>query len=462
MVKLIIFDLDGVLADARELHFLSLNKALQEVDEKYTITKEEHLSTYDGLPTKKKLELLTKNKNLPENYYSTIWKSKQHFTKELVNTVFNRDERLIEILKPLKEKYKIYVASNSIRETVKFTLLRKGLLEYIDNYFSNEDVKNPKPSTEIYLKCMVDAGVDPCETIIVEDSYVGRLAAKKSGAFLCPVMNPDDLTLEKIENCITNYETKSINIFKPMWQDNKLNVLIPMAGAGTRFEKAGYTFPKPLIDVKNKPMIQVVVESLNVDANYIFIAQEEHYKKYNLKETLNLIAPNCKIVTTTGLTEGAACTTLLARDFITDGPLLLANSDQFLDWDSSEFMYAMMADSVDGGILVFESTHPKWSYAKLDNNNFVCEVAEKKPISNLATVGIYFWKKGSDYIKYAERMIEKNIRVNNEFYVCPVFNEAIQDGKKIKVCKIDSLKMWGLGTPEDLAYYLNNYGTNLS
>lgn len=462
MVKLIIFDLDGVLADARELHFLSLNKALQEVDEKYTITREEHLSMYDGLPTKKKLELLTKNKNLPEMHYSTIWKSKQHFTKELVNTVFNRDERLIEILKPLKEKYKIYVASNSIRETVKFTLLRKGLLEYIDNYFSNEDVKNPKPSTEIYLKCMVDAGVDPCETIIVEDSYVGRLAAKKSGAFLCPVMNPDDLTLEKIENCITNYETKSINIFKPMWQDNKLNVLIPMAGAGTRFEKAGYTFPKPLIDVKNKPMIQVVVESLNVDANYIFITQEEHYKKYNLKETLNLIAPNCKIVTTTGLTEGAACTTLLARDFITDGPLLLANSDQFLDWDSSEFMYAMMADSVDGGILVFESTHPKWSYAKLDNNNFVCEVAEKKPISNLATVGIYFWKKGSDYIKYAERMIEKNIRVNNEFYVCPVFNEAIQDGKKIKVFKIDSLKMWGLGTPEDLAYYLNNYGTNLS
>ena len=125
-------------------------------------------------------------------------------------------------------------------------------------------------------------------------------------------------------------------------------------------------------------------------------------------------------------------------------------------------MYSMMADNIDGGILVFESTHPKWSYAKLDSAGFVCEVAEKRPISNLATVGVYFWKNGRDYVKYAEKMIEKNIRVNNEFYVCPVFNEAIQDGKKIKVFKIDSSKMWGLGTPEDLVYYLNNYGTNSS
>ena len=463
MVKLIIFDLDGVLADARELHYLSLNRALELVDNQYTIGKEEHLSTYDGLPTMKKLQLLTKNKNLSEKYYTQIWTDKQIFTKELINSLFTRDDRIITILRNLKERdYKIYVASNSIRETVKLTLLRKGFLEFIDNYYSNEDVKKPKPSTEIYLKCMVDAGVDPCETLIIEDSYVGRKAAKSSGAFLCPVINPDDLTLEKLNTCIINYEAKSTANLKLMWQDPKLNVLIPMAGAGTRFEKAGYTFPKPLIDVKNKPMIQVVVESLNVDANYIFIAQEDHYKKYNLNETLHLISPSCKIVTTTGLTEGAACTTLLAKDIITDGPLLLANSDQFLDWDSSEFMYSMMADNIDGGILVFESTHPKWSYAKLDSAGFVCEVAVKIPISNLATVGVYFWKNGRDYVKYAEKMIEKNIRVNNEFYVCPVFNEAIQDGKKIKVFKIDSSKMWGLGTPEDLVYYVNNYGTNSS
>ncbi|NBW58633.1 hypothetical protein EBR43_12830, partial [bacterium] len=120
----------------------------------------------------------------------------------------------------------------------------------------------------------------------------------------------------------------------------------------------------------------------------------------------------------------------------------------------NEFMYSMIADNIDAGILTFNSTHPKWSYAKVNDDGFVCEVAEKNPISNIATVGVYYWKRGSDYVKYAEQMINKNIRVNNEFYVCPVFNEAIQDGKKIKVFNIE--KMWGLGTPEDLDYYLKN------
>ena len=118
-------------------------------------------------------------------------------------------------------------------------------------------------------------------------------------------------------------------------------------------------------------------------------------------------------------------------------------------------MYAFTADSIDGGIITFESTHPKWSFAKLGQDGFVSEVAEKNPISNLATVGIYYWSHGSDYVKYAEQMIQKNIRVNNEFYVCPVFNEAIGDGKKIRVKNID--RMWGLGTPEDLRHYLEHH-----
>ena len=238
------------------------------------------------------------------------------------------------------------------------------------------------------------------------------------------------------------------------WRDNKLNVLIPMAGAGSRFAQAGYTFPKPLIEVRGKPMIQVVVENLNIEANYIFICQQEHYEKYNLKYLLNLIAPNCKIVLVDGVTEGAACTTLLAKEFIdNDQPLVMANSDQFIEWNSNEVMYAFNADSIDGGILTFNATHPKWSYAKLNEEGFVSEVAEKKVISDLATVGVYYWSKGSDYVKYAEQMIEKNIRVNNEFYVCPVFNQAIEDGKKIRVKTID--KMWGIGTPEDLNYFLS-------
>ena len=146
----------------------------------------------------------------------------------------------------------------------------------------------------------------------------------------------------------------------------------------------------------------------------------------------------------------------MAKDYINNNdPLIIANSDQFIEWNSNECMYAFSADEIDAGILTFESHHPKWSYAKVGDNGFVSEVAEKKVISNNATVGIYYWKHGTDYVKYAEQMIEKDIRVNKEFYVCPVFNEAIADNKKIKIKNIS--KMWGIGTPEDLNYFIDNY-----
>jgi dTDP-glucose pyrophosphorylase len=115
----------------------------------------------------------------------------------------------------------------------------------------------------------------------------------------------------------------------------------------------------------------------------------------------------------------------------------------------------MQEINADGGIVTFKAIHPKWSFAKVNENGLVTEVAEKNPISDNATVGYYFWKHGSDFVKYAEQMISKNIRVNNEFYVCPVFNQAIEDQKEIKIFNVE--KMWGLGTPEDLNYYLENY-----
>ena len=171
---------------------------------------------------------------------------------------------------------------------------------------------------------------------------------------------------------------------------------------------------------------------------------------------MRLLSNECEIVVINEITEGAACTILKAKRFINNNsPLLIANSDQYVEWNSNEFLYAMSNNDIDAGILTFENSHPKWSYARLDDKGFVCEVAEKKPISNIATTGIYYWQKGSDFVKYAEQMIKKDIRVNNEFYVCPVFNEAIADGKKIKIKGCE--KMWGLGTPEDLNYFLENY-----
>ena len=455
MIKLIIFDLDGVLVDARELHYEALNKSLESIDKKYIISRAEHLSTYDGLSTTKKLNMLSKNKNLPVEQHNEVWRLKQQMTLNIIDG-FSVDGRIQSILRSLKsDGYQIACATNSIRETAKLQLIRKGFFEYIDFMYSNQDVKNPKPNSEMYLKCMIKAEVNPNETVIVEDSHIGRKGALSSGAYLCAVEDSSDVSYEKIKKVVDSANDKEE--VKPKWQGGNMNVLIPMAGAGSRFEQAGYTFPKPLIEVDGKPMIQVVVENLNIDAKHIFIVQKEHYEKFNLKYLLNLITDNnCEIVQVDGITEGAACTTLLAKQFIdNDEPLVMANSDQFLEWDSNEFMYSMVADNIDGGIVSFEATHPKWSFAKLGEDGFVTEVAEKKPISNIATVGVYYWSKGSDYVKYAEQMIDKDIRTNNEFYVCPVYNEAIGDDKKVKVFPIQ--KMWGLGTPEDLERYINDF-----
>jgi HAD superfamily hydrolase (TIGR01509 family) len=453
--KLVIFDLDGVLIDSRELHYDALNEALRKVGEEYVISREEHLSTYDGLNTTRKLELLSEQKGLDRKYFNQVWQDKQNATFKLLSDLkINHTARYIITQCKLKG-WKVAVASNSIRETIRIALDAIGILGHVDYIVSNEDVKRTKPFPEMYWKCMIALGALPKDTIIIEDSHIGRQGAIDSGAILYPVENANDLNGLRFMEKIEEYEKSHRDSAIP-WRDKKLNVLIPMAGAGSRFAQAGYTFPKPLIEVHGKPMIQVVVENLNIEANYIFIVQKEHYEKYNLKYLLNLITPNCKIVQVDGMTEGAACTTLLAKEFIdNDAPLVMANSDQYVEWNSNECMYAFNADAIDGGILTFKATHPKWSYAKLNEDGFVSEVAEKKPISDNATVGIYFWKKGSDYVKYAEQMIAKNIRTNNEFYVCPVFNEAIEDGKKIRVKQIE--KMWGIGTPEDLNYFLENH-----
>jgi HAD superfamily hydrolase (TIGR01509 family) len=452
--KLVIFDLDGVLIDSKDLHYKALNNALEKVDPKYKISYQEHLSKYDGLNTKKKLFMLTKEKGLPQDYHSNVWKDKQEETfLMLENLPVNTNA--INIMVYLKsEGWKIAIASNSIRETIIKSLHGIQVLHLVDYIVSNEDVWHPKPHPEMYWKCMVALDAFPKDTIIIEDSHIGRQGALNSGANLYPVKDSYDLNDTIFIEFIKKFEKKERTGQVP-WKNKEMNVLIPMAGAGSRFAQAGYTFPKPLIEVNGKPMIQVIVENLNIDAHYIFLVQKDHYEKYNLKQLLNLIAPDCDIVIVDGMTEGAACTTLLAEEFINnDKPLLMANSDQYVEWDSNEALYEFGASNIDGGILSFKATHPKWSFAKVGEDGFVSEVAEKNPISDNATVGIYYWKHGYDYVKYANQMIDKDIRTNNEFYVCPVFNEAIQDGKKVRLKMID--KMWGIGTPEDLNYFLEN------
>ena len=151
----------------------------------------------------------------------------------------------------------------------------------------------------------------PDDTVILEDSHVGRQGALDSKCHLVPIENRKDLDQHKIDRIKKSLMVKT----KVSWESKTMNVLIPMAGRGSRFATQGYTFPKPLIDVKGKPMIQVVVDNLNIKAKYTFIVQKEHYEKYSLQYLLNLIAPDCNIVQVDGITEGAACTTLLAKNY---------------------------------------------------------------------------------------------------------------------------------------------------
>lgn len=455
MIDTIIFDLDGVLINSKNLHFEALNRALSDSKIKYQISYEDHLKTYDGLPTINKLNILNKKKYVPKKLNKKIKLLKNKYTRKLLEKNLSYDKEIFSTFKKLSKKYKIGIATNAIEETLNIAIKKLKIKNFIDYSISTKNIKNSKPHPEIYLRCMVNLSSKPKNTLILEDSHNGRISAKESGAKLMPIKSLEDVTYKNIINFINN---KKVEFSQKIdsWDDDELNIVIPMAGEGSRFTKAGYTFPKPMIEVHKKPMIQLIVESLGLKGNFIFIVRKEHLEKYNIKGLLNIIAPNCKIIVIDKLTEGAACTVLLAKEFINNNkPLVIANSDQFIEWSPSETMYNFSTKKIDGGILTFDAIHPKWSYAKVDKNKVVTEVAEKKVISNHATVGVYYWKKGNDFVKYAEKMIQQNIRVNNEFYVCPVFNEAIKDKKIIKTSDVDS--MWGLGTPEDLDYYLKYY-----
>lgn len=438
-----IFDLDGVLVDSKEIHYLALNKALSDIDKKYIISLQDQKDIFEGLSTNQKLKLLTETRGLPEYLHDHVWKTKQEHSIDFFNSL-RPDYDLINIFKEIKSNnIKIGVASNSIKKTLESCLMSLGIYDLINFYISNEDVKSPKPSPEMYLECIKELGSTPQNTVIFEDSYVGRTAAVLSEARLISIENRSSLNIEKIKLEIFNNK-------KPV------NVLIPMAGEGSRFKLAGYEKPKPLIDINNKSMIQTVVDNINYAANYIFIIKKEDDDKYGIKEHIKSFCSNATIIYQDGKLDGAAKTALLAKKEIdNDLPLIIANSDQYVIWNSKKTINNFIKSGVDGGILTFTANDKKWSFVKKNKNNFVSAVAEKNVISDEATCGIYYWKNGSDFVKYAEQMIQKEIKTNNEYYICPVYNEAIKDEKIIVSEKV--YEMWGIGTPEDLSLFLEFY-----
>jgi len=229
-----------------------------------------------------------------------------------------------------------------------------------------------------------------------------------------------------------------------------MNILLPIAGLGSRFSKVGFELPKPLIKVEGKPMIQCAIESLGVQGNYIFIIRDNETLKLHLQS----MYPDSNIISINYLTDGPASTCLLAKEQINNKqPLLIANCDQIMWWNSLAFTSFLNSCPYDGLVVTYNEDTPKNSYVKLDKNGLAVRIAEKEVISNVSLNGIHYWKNGSDFINSAEVMIKDNERYNNEFYVGPTYNTLIKQGKKIGVYHIPNEQHHAVGTPEDLLKY---------
>lgn len=225
-----------------------------------------------------------------------------------------------------------------------------------------------------------------------------------------------------------------------------------MAGKGRRFMDAGYNMPKPLIPVlDNKTVIESVIEGLgvNVEAQFIFIVQQEHCDKYQLDMVLKKKISNCIIIPIDYVTEGQLCTVLLAESYINnDDELLICNCDINVNWDFEYFMEFSQTRKSDGVIVTTTSSNPAFSFVQVNSNGIVTETAEKRVISKNGNVGIFYWKRGSEFVKYGHLFIDENVRVNNEFYIGPMYNNAIKDGKRFVIYEVHH--PLSFGTPEEL------------
>jgi NDP-sugar pyrophosphorylase family protein len=235
-----------------------------------------------------------------------------------------------------------------------------------------------------------------------------------------------------------------------------LNILIPMAGKSNHFSEDEYPFPKPLLEIGQKTMIEHVVANLSSAGpkiQFIFVVSAADCRKFHLDSTLNIITNHqCKIVKLDKDTKGAACSALMAISHIANqNPLIIANSDQLFDDSISEMIQQI--GEADAGVLTFRSVHPRWSYVRPDENGFVVETAEKRPISPHAIAGLYYFRHGQDFVDAAMKMIHKDASVNSSFYIAPCLNEMILKGKKIRIVEVDSLRYHTFYTPNKVKEY---------
>lgn len=235
-----------------------------------------------------------------------------------------------------------------------------------------------------------------------------------------------------------------------------MNILIPMAGEGTRFPRDSYKIPKPLIEIHGEPMIQRAVESLNLPGKYHFVVRKDSYYD-QVCSLLHKILPDPKIISVEETTQGPAASCLLFKDFINnEEELVVVNCDQIMWWDSELFLSTARYYKYDGVVVTYSTTTPKNSYARINRNGFVEEIKEKEVISDISLNGIHYWRKGKYFVQSAESMIEENDRApNGEFYVGPSYNHMVRAGLKVGIHHIPNWQHNPVGVPEDLETYLN-------
>lgn len=235
-----------------------------------------------------------------------------------------------------------------------------------------------------------------------------------------------------------------------------MNILFLLAGDSKSFEEQGYHYPKYLLEIDGKPLVQHVIEHVSVSrpARHIYLVRKEEVERFHFESVLKLLVPDSEVVVAEGLTRGAACTALLAVELIdNDEPLLIINGDQVVDLSLDQALDSFEKAQLDGGIVVFDSVHPRWSYVRLDERGMVVEAAEKRPISRNATAGIYYFAKGCSFVAAAKEMIRKDASVGDSFYVCPAYNELLLSQGKVGVFQIPRENYHSLALPQGVQAY---------
>lgn len=443
--KLVAFDLDGVLVDTRETHVLALETAL--ATHGFSVSRDA-LWELDGLSTRQRLDSLSQRGSFPADPWlkDLIDSEKARITDRIiaengVRSLFNEDvlESLFSELWALG--CRMCVVSNARRSTVELCVNGLGTpSKYIDFVIAGDEVFERKPSPWPYLKACREYHLHPSECLAVEDSPRGRAAARAAGCRLFP-FETTSTPGEVLELCRSGrYPT---------------TVVVPMAGRGERFARAGYEKPKPLIDVGGKPMVERVLDTLPKEANFVFLVPTPAVpeERSELELVLASIKPNSITLRVNGVTEGAACTVLLAEPEVRRGErLLVANCDQLVDVDWDTVMSMTCRD--DGFVLTFDGSGPKWSYAIEDctRPGYAFSFIEKRQVGRHATCGVYSVTDSGLMFDAIRNMVRADDRTNGEFYLCPALNY-------VSSCVAASIRMIpttmvGLGTPEDLESYL--------